>query len=62
MTKELGGRARTLPNMGCAPSREEPGAKEAVSQNSKIDKQLRIDKKNDDRTVKILLLGGSLLQ
>jgi hypothetical protein len=48
--------------MGCAPSREDAGVKKAVVQNAKIDKQIRVDRKNEDRTVKILLLGKSLLR
>ena len=43
--------------MGCAPSREDPSSQRAVVQTAKIDKQLRIDKRDADRTVKILLLG-----
>jgi guanine nucleotide-binding protein subunit alpha len=44
--------------MGCAPSKTEDGMdKEAAKRNANIDKLLRMDKKNFDRTVKILLLG-----
>ena len=43
--------------MGCAPSREDPNLKNAVVQTAKIDKQIRADKKDDERTIKILLLG-----
>ena len=43
--------------MGCAPSREDANLKDGALMNAKIDKQIRIDKKNDERTVKILLLG-----
>lgn len=44
--------------MGCAPSKpENPEDREAMKQNASIDKMLRMDKKNYDRTVKILLLG-----
>lgn len=43
--------------MGCASSKIDPQEKEATQQNAKIERQLRVDKKNDARTVKILLLG-----
>jgi hypothetical protein len=45
--------------MGCATSCEDSGLNDAVVQAAKIDEQLRVDKKNDERTIKILLLGKS---
>jgi hypothetical protein len=50
---------RAVVRMGCAPSREDLGQKDAVVQTAKIDKQLRQDKKMDEKTIKILLLGES---
>ncbi len=43
--------------MGCGSSKIDERDKDAVQQNAKIDRQLRQDKKNEQRTVKILLLG-----
>ena len=43
--------------MGCGQSKLDVEDKEAFQQNAKIDKMLRHDKKQDARTVKILLLG-----
>ena len=43
--------------MGCGSSKVDPGEREAAQQNAKIDRQLRHDRKQEQRTVKILLLG-----
>lgn len=43
--------------MGCGPSKVDPALKDASLQHDRIEKQIRQDKKNDSRTVKILLLG-----
>jgi hypothetical protein len=43
--------------MGCAPSKADDGERKAVAQNAKIDRLLRQDRKEEARTVKILLLG-----
>lgn len=45
--------------MGCGPSRPtDPEARLAKDQNDQIEKQLRLDRKADQKTVKILLLGA----
>lgn len=47
--------------MGCVGSKTtDPGDKEALQRNAKIDKILKGDKKTMDRTIKILLLGTFL--
>lgn len=43
--------------MGCGSSKIDVDEKYAVEQNAKIDRKIRLDKKLDARTVKILLLG-----
>ena len=43
--------------MGCAPSKMDNDEKVAVEQNAKIDRMLRLDRKEEARTIKILLLG-----
>ena len=43
--------------MGCGPSKIEGGDKVAHSQNAKIERMIRDDKKVEARTIKILLLG-----
>lgn len=43
--------------MGCGASKVDVDEKDAMAQNAKIERQLRQDKKNEARTVKILLLG-----
>jgi len=43
--------------MGCGASKVDPEAREAEVQNDRIEKQLRKDRKTEQRTVKILLLG-----
>lgn len=43
--------------MGCGASKVDPEAKHAAVQNDRIEKQLRNDKRIEQRTVKILLLG-----
>ena len=43
--------------MGCGQSRLDPDERNAIQKNARIEKSLRKDKKVDDRTVKILLLG-----
>lgn len=48
--------------MGCSGSKElSPEERQAVKHNAAIDKMIRMDKKTYDRTVKILLLGRSML-
>ncbi|ETN41952.1 uncharacterized protein HMPREF1541_03891 [Cyphellophora europaea CBS 101466] len=44
--------------MGCGSSKVDPGERDAAQQNAKIDRQLRQDRKQEQRTVKILLLGA----
>ncbi|KIV92396.1 hypothetical protein PV10_03697 [Exophiala mesophila] len=44
--------------MGCTGSKPDPREKEASHQNSRIERQLRADRKAEARTVKILLLGA----
>jgi hypothetical protein len=46
--------------MGCGSSKVDPREREAAQQNAKIDRQLRHDRKQEQRTVKILLLGKHL--
>ena len=48
--------------MGCGQSKEDPEEKAAIQANAKIEKMLRSDKKQQDRTVKILHVvpAGSL--
>jgi len=43
--------------MGCIGSKVDSSEKEAAQQNARIDRQLRHDRKQQNRTVKILLLG-----
>lgn len=43
--------------MGCIGSKVDPQEKDAAQQNARIDRQLRSDRKQQSRTVKILLLG-----
>jgi guanine nucleotide-binding protein subunit alpha len=44
--------------MGCSPSKQsEPEERLAAKRNATIERMIRVDKKVDDRTVKILLLG-----
>lgn len=43
--------------MGCGTSKLDPADRDASHQNAKIDRQLRHDKKLEQKTVKILLLG-----
>ena len=47
--------------MGCGSSKVEGDEKEGQAQNARIDRQLRQDRKVDARTIKILLLGKSVL-
>ncbi|KIY01964.1 uncharacterized protein Z520_02102 [Fonsecaea multimorphosa CBS 102226] len=44
--------------MGCTGSKIDPREKEAAQQNAKIERQLRLDRRLESRTVKILLLGA----
>lgn len=46
--------------MGCGASKLDPETQQAREQSDKIEKQLRQDKKVDQKTVKILLLGKSV--
>jgi hypothetical protein len=43
--------------MGCGASKESPEWRESAIKNAKIDKQLRLAKCDEVRTIKILLLG-----
>lgn len=48
--------------MGCMSSKPaDPADKDALQQNSRIDRMIRNDKKRMDRTIKILLLGMYLV-
>ncbi|RMZ89451.1 hypothetical protein DV736_g3315, partial [Chaetothyriales sp. CBS 134916] len=44
--------------MGCGSSKVANGDRDALQQNAKINRQLRQDRKQEERTVKILLLGA----
>jgi hypothetical protein len=43
--------------MGCTGSKIDPREKEASQTNARIERQLRADRRQETRTVKILLLG-----
>lgn len=43
--------------MGCVGSKVDPKAKAAAAVSEKIERQLRQDRKNEESTVKMLLLG-----
>lgn len=47
--------------MGCMSSKVEGEDKDAARVNANIEKQIRNDRKNYNRTVKILLLGTYLI-
>lgn len=47
--------------MGCISSKPAEADKDAVQRNARIDRTIKSDKKNMDRTIKILLLGGWFL-
>lgn len=47
--------------MGCGSSRPDEGEKVAVAKNAQIERTLKADRKTENRTVKILLLGGERL-
>jgi guanine nucleotide-binding protein subunit alpha len=44
--------------MGCLVSTPAEADKEALQRNARIERNIKIDKKTLDRTIKILLLGG----
>lgn len=44
--------------MGCISSKPAEAEKEALQRNARIERTLKLDKKNLDRTIKILLLGA----
>lgn len=46
--------------MGCGSSKIDASERDAVAQNAKIERQLRQDRKVEQRTVKILLLGKTV--
>jgi hypothetical protein len=46
--------------MGCTGSKVDVREKEASQRSAKIERQLRMDRKQETRTVKILLLGTQL--
>lgn len=49
--------------MGCISSKPaDPAERDALQQNTRIEKLLKNDKKTMDRTIKILLLGMYALQ
>lgn len=43
--------------MGCGPSKLDPAEQEAQVRSEKIERQIKQAKKEEERTVKILLLG-----
>ena len=47
--------------MGCINSKPADVDKEALQRNARIERAIKSDKKTMDRTIKILLLGGSCL-
>jgi hypothetical protein len=47
--------------MGCGASKESPERRELAIKNAKIDTQLRLAKRDEARTIKILLLGTKSL-
>jgi hypothetical protein len=47
--------------MGCGPSKEDSEQKAGLNRNAKIDRQLRQDRRQQQETVKLLLLGRSQL-